>query len=105
MLPPTIPIFPLPTVVLFPNVFLPLHIFEPRYRQMIGDALSGGRLLGMALPGAGRARARAALVWPHDRCGVGGGAPVWEGAPEGGSDGRGRAADGLRRRVFGRHHP
>ena len=37
----TIPVFPLPTVVLFPNVFLPLHIFEPRYRQMITDALSG----------------------------------------------------------------
>jgi len=45
----TIPIFPLPTVVLFPNVFLPLHIFEPRYRQMIGDALSGDRLIGMTL--------------------------------------------------------
>jgi Lon protease-like protein len=30
MLPPTIPIFPLPSAVLFPNVFLPLHIFEPR---------------------------------------------------------------------------
>jgi Lon protease-like protein len=45
----TIPIFPLPTVVLFPNVFLPLHIFEPRYRQMITDALSGDRLIGMTL--------------------------------------------------------
>ena len=33
MLPPTIPIFPLPNVVLFPNVFLPLHIFEPRIRR------------------------------------------------------------------------
>jgi Lon protease-like protein len=31
MLPLTIPIFPLPNVVLFPNVFLPLHIFEPRW--------------------------------------------------------------------------
>jgi Lon protease-like protein len=49
MLTSTIPIFPLPTVVLFPNVFLPLHIFEPRYRQMITDALSGDRLIGMAL--------------------------------------------------------
>jgi Lon protease-like protein len=44
-----IPIFPLPTVVLFPNVFLPLHIFEPRYRQMVTDALSGDRLIGMTL--------------------------------------------------------
>jgi Lon protease-like protein len=45
----TIPIFPLPTVVLFPNVFLPLHIFEPRYRQMVADALSGDRVIGMTL--------------------------------------------------------
>jgi Lon protease-like protein len=49
MLPPTIPIFPLPNVVLFPNVFLPLHIFEPRYRQMVADALQGDRIIGMVL--------------------------------------------------------
>ena len=49
MLPFSIPIFPLPSVVLFPNVFLPLHIFEPRYRQMFGDALSGDRMIGMVL--------------------------------------------------------
>jgi Lon protease-like protein len=49
MLPPTIPIFPLPNVVLFPNVFLPLHIFEPRYRAMLGDALAGDRIIGMTL--------------------------------------------------------
>ena len=36
-------------VVLFPNVFLPLHIFEPRYRQMIADALAGDRIIGMVL--------------------------------------------------------
>jgi Lon protease-like protein len=44
-----LPIFPLPTVVLFPGVFLPLHIFEPRYREMIADALSTDRLIGMTL--------------------------------------------------------
>ena len=44
-----LPIFPLPNVVLFPNVFLPLHIFEPRYREMIADALASDRLVGMAL--------------------------------------------------------
>ena len=33
-----LPLFPLPNVVLFPNVFLPLHIFEPRYREMVADA-------------------------------------------------------------------
>ena len=47
MLPFSLPIFPLPTVVLFPNVFLPLHIFEARYRQMIADALAGDRIIGM----------------------------------------------------------
>ena len=44
-----LPLFPLPTTVLFPNVFLPLHIFEPRYREMIGDALDSDRLIGMVL--------------------------------------------------------
>ena len=53
MLPPTIPIFPLPNVVLFPNVFLPLHIFEPRYREMVNDALHGDRIIGMVLLRAG----------------------------------------------------
>ncbi len=45
----SIPLFPLPTVVLFPNVFLPLHIFEPRYRQMVTEALAGDRIIGMVL--------------------------------------------------------
>lgn len=49
MLPSVIPIFPLPNVVLFPNVFLPLHIFEPRYREMVRDGLAGDRLIGMVL--------------------------------------------------------
>ena len=49
MLPSLLPIFPLPSVVLFPNVFLPLHIFEPRYRQMVSDALGGERMIGMVL--------------------------------------------------------
>jgi uncharacterized protein len=49
MLPPTIPVFPLPNAVLFPNVFLPLHVFEPRYRDMVADALSGDRIIGMVL--------------------------------------------------------
>ena len=53
MLPPTIPIFPLPNAVLFPNVFMPLHIFEPRYRAMVADALAGDRIIGMVLLRAG----------------------------------------------------
>ena len=39
--PSTIPLFPLPDVVLFPDVALPLRIFEPRYRAMVADALKG----------------------------------------------------------------
>ncbi|MGH9347391.1 MAG: LON peptidase substrate-binding domain-containing protein, partial [Vicinamibacterales bacterium] len=49
MLPPTIPIFPLDKVVLFPNVFLPLHIFEGRYRAMVSEALEGDRIIGLVL--------------------------------------------------------
>ncbi len=48
-LPSFIPIFPLPNVVLFPDVPLPLHIFEPRYREMVRDALAGSGLIGMVL--------------------------------------------------------
>ena len=49
MIPSKIPIFPLPNVVLFPKVFLPLRIFEPRYRAMVEDALAGDRVVGMVL--------------------------------------------------------
>ena len=48
-LPPTIPIFPLQDVMLFPQATRPLHIFEPRYRDMVADALEGDRLIGMVL--------------------------------------------------------
>ena len=47
-LPATIPIFPLEITMLFPTVSRPLHIFEPRYREMIADALKGDRIIGMA---------------------------------------------------------
>ncbi len=52
-LPSTIPIFPLPDVMLFPSMARPLHIFEPRYRALVADALNGDRLIGMVmlLPG------------------------------------------------------
>jgi len=46
-IPEIIPIFPLPETVLLPSEVLPLHIFEPRYRQMVRDALSGARIIGM----------------------------------------------------------
>lgn len=44
-----VPIFPLPNTVFFPRVKLPLHVFEPRYRQMTEDALAGDRLIVVAL--------------------------------------------------------
>lgn len=47
--PPIIPVFPLPNVVLFPGVPLPLHIFEPRYRQLVRDAASAHEIIGIAL--------------------------------------------------------
>lgn len=43
------PLFPLPNVVHFPHTWLPLHIFEPRYRTLVEDALEGDRLIAMAL--------------------------------------------------------
>jgi len=42
-------LFPLPNLVLFPYVIQPLHIFEPRYRRLMADALAGDRLMAMAL--------------------------------------------------------
>ncbi|MEX2205315.1 MAG: LON peptidase substrate-binding domain-containing protein [Myxococcota bacterium] len=47
--PTTFPIFPLPGVVLFPGTYLPLHIFEPRYRAMTEAALASDELIGMVL--------------------------------------------------------
>jgi Lon protease-like protein len=40
-------LFPLPDVVLFPGTLLPLHIFEPRYREMMADVLTGARVMGV----------------------------------------------------------
>jgi Lon protease-like protein len=49
----SVPLFPLPNVVLFPRAVLPLHIFEERYKTMTADALAGDRLVAMALLRAG----------------------------------------------------
>ena len=43
-------IFPLPGAILFPSLQLPLHIFEPRYRELVGSALAKDRLIGMIQP-------------------------------------------------------
>lgn len=45
----TIPLFPLPGVVLFPGTLLPLHVFEPRYRALVAHALESDRVIGMAM--------------------------------------------------------
>jgi Lon protease-like protein len=42
-------LFPLPNVVFFPNTRLPLHVFEPRYRQMVADAIAAEEPIGMVL--------------------------------------------------------
>ncbi|MGJ4788678.1 ATP-dependent Lon protease [Leptospira koniambonensis] len=44
----TIPIFPLPEVILFPGTFLPLHIFEPRYRMMLDYCSESGDEMAIA---------------------------------------------------------
>ena len=46
-LPAELPVFPLSGALLFPRWSLPLNIFEPRYLNMIDDAMSGDRLIGM----------------------------------------------------------
>jgi Lon protease-like protein len=46
-LPAAIPIFPLEDATLFPSASRALHIFEPRYRAMVADALKGDRVIGM----------------------------------------------------------
>jgi len=44
-----LPLFPLPNLVFFPRTRLPLHIFEPRYRQMISDAVAADQRFGIVL--------------------------------------------------------
>lgn len=46
-------LFPLPNLVFFPHVMQPLHIFEPRYRQMTADALASDRFITLVLPKPG----------------------------------------------------
>ena len=49
-LPKEIPIFPLSNFIIFPNTSVPLNIFEPRYINMIDDAMRGNRMIGMIQP-------------------------------------------------------
>lgn len=45
---PALRVFPLPSVVLFPGMALPLHIFEPRYRELVRDCLATDKVIAMA---------------------------------------------------------
>jgi hypothetical protein len=49
-LPPTLPVFPLANAVVLPGGYLPLNIFEPRYLNMVQDAMASHRLVGMIQP-------------------------------------------------------
>jgi hypothetical protein len=61
-LPALIPVFPLDGALLLPGCQLPLQIFEPRYLNMIDDAMSGARLIGMIQTRAGGSRTRPNLA-------------------------------------------
>ena len=50
-LPSTVPVFPLAAALLLPGGRMPLNIFEPRYLQMVDDAMAGARLIGIIQPG------------------------------------------------------
>lgn len=60
-LPATLAVFPLPGALVFPRWQLPLNIFEPRYLNMIDDAMAGSRLIGM-VQAAGGSKARPGLA-------------------------------------------
>ena len=49
-LPNTIPVFPLSNFIIFPEMTVPLNIFEPRYLQMINDAMKGSKIIGIIQP-------------------------------------------------------
>lgn len=65
--PETVRLFPLPNLVLFPHVVQPLHIFEPRYREMLMESLQADRLIAMATlaPGWEEAYEENPPISPH----------------------------------------
>jgi len=65
-LPATLPIFPLTGVLLLPRGRLPLNVFEPRYLNMVTDALASGRMIGLVQPSEANAEAQqsAPAVYP-----------------------------------------
>jgi ATP-dependent Lon protease len=61
-LPSAVPVLVLPSATLFPQSLLPLYIFEPRYRQMLADALKAHRMISIAMQKPGRVRETPYLV-------------------------------------------
>lgn len=64
-MPEMVPVITLPNTVFFPQALLPLHIFEPRYRRMLGEVLATNRLFAVARLDAARASAPGAHEPPH----------------------------------------
>lgn len=63
-LPDCIPLFPIPGVLLLPRGNLPLNVFEPRYLNMIEDALATGRIVGMIQPGDPDDKSKCPALYP-----------------------------------------
>src|SRR6184192_2925542 len=55
-IPLEVPVMTLPNATLFPQALLPLYIFEPRYRQMLADALDSNRMFSVAMQRPGNTR-------------------------------------------------
>lgn len=69
--PETVPVMTLPNTVFFPQALLPLHIFEPRYRQMLRDVLAKDRIFAVAHLDINRARGNEAAEPLHHIASVG----------------------------------
>src|SRR5215212_2636980 len=66
-----LPIFPLPNCVLLPGGLLPLHVFEPRYRELTRDCLAGSQLMAVARLRPGYESTYYGRPPVYERCGVG----------------------------------
>jgi Lon protease-like protein len=67
----SLPIFPLANCVLLPGGLLPLHVFEPRYRELTRDCLAGHQLMGIARLRPGYETAYYGRPPVYEKCGVG----------------------------------
>jgi ATP-dependent Lon protease len=70
-LPDEVPVMTLPGLAFFPQALLPLHIFEPRYRQMLRDVLGSNRIFAVACLDAGAAASDGVFEPPHRVASIG----------------------------------